>query len=185
MKRNFFLISIILVSTITAFAIFTDGYRRIKETLTGYEEIPTLSTPANGEFNAKIRDSEIEWTLTYGDVESTVTQAHIHFAPKGVNGPITVFLCSNLGNGPAGTQACPVSPGTISGTLQAADVSPNIPATQGARDQGLGTGEFDEFLDAVRQGVLYVNVHTSARPGGEVRGQIDSHAGKHGGDGKQ
>jgi len=184
MKRKAFLFAVVLLSAVTALAVFTDGYRRIKETLTGYEEVPTLSTPANGEFNAKIGRSQIDWTLTYSDTATDVQQAHIHLGATGINGPITVFLCTNLGNGPVGAQACPASPGTVSGTIQAADVSPNIAATAGARAQGLDTGEYDEFLDALRAGVLYVNVHTVARTGGEIRGQIDAHDGKHGGEDK-
>lgn len=184
MKGRFFLLAVVLLSTVTALAVFTDSYRRIKLALTGYEEIPTLSTPANGEFKAKIGQSQIDWTLTYSDADSAVQQAHIHLAPKGVNGPITVFLCTNLGNGPAGSQPCPAAPGTVSGTIQAADVSPNIAATAGARAQGLDTGEYDEFLEALRAGVLYVNVHTVTRGGGEIRGQIDGHQGKHGGEDK-
>ena len=35
-----------------------------------------------------------------------------------VNGGISVFLCTNLGNGPAGTQACPQE-GTVTGTFTA------------------------------------------------------------------
>ena len=35
--------------------------------------------------------------------------------PTSVNGGISVFLCSNLGNGPAGTQPCPPGPATITG----------------------------------------------------------------------
>ncbi|MEQ1764053.1 MAG: CHRD domain-containing protein [Pyrinomonadaceae bacterium] len=184
MKRKAFLLSVVLLSTVTALAVFTDGYRRIKQTLTGFEEIPTLSTPANGEFRAKIGHSQIEWTLTYSDTDTAVQQAHIHLGPKGVNGPITVFLCTNLGNGPEGSQPCPAAPATVSGTIQAADVSPNIGATAGARAQGLDTGDYDEFLDALRAGVLYVNVHTVARGGGEIRSQIDGHNGKHGGEDK-
>ncbi len=49
-------------------------------------------------------------------------QAHIHVGQSGVNGGIAVFLCSNLGNGPAGTQACPPSPATVSGIADADDV---------------------------------------------------------------
>ena len=63
-----------------------------------------------------------------------------------MNGGITVFLCSNLGNGPAGTQACPPAPATIEGTIRAADVSPNIPATPPRATQGLGTGELTELI---------------------------------------
>jgi hypothetical protein len=35
-----------------------------------------------------------------------VTQTHIHFSQAATNGGIIVFLCTNLDNGPAGTQAC-------------------------------------------------------------------------------
>ena len=136
--------------------------------LNGYEEVPTLSTPGKGRFAARIAQSgeAIHWTLSYADLESTVTQAHIHFMARGANGPIVVFLCSNLGNGPAGTQPCPPAPATISGTSTAADVLGNAVA------QGLAAGEFEEFLDAVRAGATYANVHTTGRPGGEIRGQI-------------
>ena len=148
----------------------------LRGNLSGYEEPPAVSTTGNGEFRARINNSrtEISYELRYEDTEGTVTQSHIHIAQKGVNGGITVFLCSNLGNGPAGTQACPPAPATIEGTIRAADVSPNIPATAAARAQGLGTGEFDELLDAIRAGRTYVNVHTTTFPGGEIRSQISS-----------
>lgn len=56
----------------------------------------------------------------------------------------------------------------------AADVSPNIPATLAARNQGLNTGELDELIKAIRAGKTYVNVHTTDRPGGEIRSQINT-----------
>jgi hypothetical protein len=151
--------------------------------LVGWEEVPSVSTTGNGEFDARINkaEDEITYTLKYSDLEGAVQQAHIHLGQTGVNGGITVFLCSNLGNGPAGTQPCPAPPATITGTITAADVSPNIPATQAARNQGLNTGEFDEFLAALRAGALYVNVHSTTWPGGEIRSQIDhGHGNDHG-----
>jgi hypothetical protein len=57
-----------------------------------------------------------------------------------------VFLCTNLGNGPAGTQPCPTQGGTITGTITAANVG------GGAAAQGIAVGEFDEFLAALRSG---------------------------------
>lgn len=86
---------------------------------------------------------------------------------------ISVFLCTNLGNGPAGTQPCPAGPATISGVITAADVSPNIPATAAARTQGVNTGEIAELVAAMRAGATYVNIHSTTWPGGEVRSQID------------
>ncbi len=171
----------VLVICMGAVALgFGDGFKNIKEFLIGYEEVPSVSTTGNGGFQARINpdETEIAYTLSYADLEGAVQQAHIHLGQTGVTGGITVFLCSNLGNGPAGTQPCPAPPATITGTITAADVSPNIPATQGARNQGLGTGEFDELLAAIRAGATYVNVHSTTWPGGEIRSQIHHDHGK-------
>ena len=115
--------------------------------------------------------------MSYSDLEGSITQSHIHLGNVGVNGGISVFLCTNLGNGPGGTQPCPASPATITGTILAADVSPNIPATGAARTQGINTEEIDELVAAIRAGATYVNVHTTLWPGGEVRSQIDGNSG--------
>jgi CHRD domain len=165
------LLALVSVSTLA----FTDGFRRIREFLSGFEEVPVVSTGAEGEFRARINNeqTEIQYELKYEDLESAVQQAHIHLGQKGVNGGITVFLCTNLNNGPAGTQPCPPAPATITGTITAADVSPNIASTAAARAQGLNTGEMDELIKAMRAGKTYVNVHTTDRPGGEIRSQID------------
>lgn len=156
-------------------SVAAQGFKVIKESLTGYDEVPSVSTGASGEFKARISNdgSQIEWELSYSDLEGTIQQAHIHIGNVGVNGGITVFLCTNLGNGPAGIQPCPAPPATISGTILAADVSPNIPATLAARNQGLNTGEIDELIGAMRAGATYVNVHSTTWPGGEIRRQID------------
>jgi hypothetical protein len=153
---------------------FAQGFLNFKEALTGYEEVPSVSTAADGAFTARIRkDSTIDWELRYTDLEGAVQQAHIHLGQPGVNGGITVFLCTNLGNGPVGTQPCPAPPAAITGTIAVADVSPNIAATAGARTQGLNTGEIDELIDAMRAGATYVNVHSTLWPGGEIRSQIE------------
>ena len=174
MKRVAVVVSLLVVATVSAIAL-PQGFKAIKEFLTGYEEVPSVSTGASGTFNARISndESKIQWELSYSDLEGAVLQSHIHIGNVGVNGGITVFLCTNLGNGPAGTQPCPAPPATISGTIVAADVSPNIPATLPARNQGLGTGEIDELIAAMRAGATYVNVHSTFQQGGEIRSQID------------
>lgn len=160
---------IFIASTTIAFA---DGFKRIREFLNGFEEVPALSTPGNGEFNARISNNQtqIQYELSYEDLESPVQQAHIHLGQKGVNGGISVFLCSNLGNGPAGTQPCPAAPATITGTITAIDVI-------GPTAQGIAPGEFAELIRAIRAGATYVNVHTTGRPGGEIRSQIEGNRG--------
>jgi hypothetical protein len=150
-------------------AMASDGGDDQRERLTGYEEVPAISTPGVGEFRASISRSsdEIRYRLTFSGLESNATQAHIHFENRTNNGNIVVFLCTNLGNGPAGTQACPAAGGTISGTITPADI------TAGADAQGIAAGEFDEFVRAIRAGATYVNVHSVNRPAGEVRAQLD------------
>lgn len=176
MKKKVAIASVMVLVGAVAIVFADGGLRRIREILKGFEEVPAVSTVADGEFRARISNdqTQIQWELSYSDLESAVQQAHIHLGQKDVNGGITVFLCTNLGNGPAGTQLCPPSPATISGTITAADVSPPIPATLAARNQGLNTGELDELVRAIRAGKTYVNVHTTDRPGGEIRSQINN-----------
>ena len=178
MRRLVMSVAVIALVSASTFAL-AQGFKKISEFLTGWEEVPSVSTTGNGTFNARISNDEsrIDWELSYSDLEGAVQQAHIHIGNISVNGGITVFLCTNLGNGPAGTQPCPAPPATISGTILAADVSPNIPATQAARNQGLGTGEIDELINAIRAGATYVNVHSTTWPGGEIRSQIDGNSG--------
>lgn len=178
-------LSLAVIALVSASAVaFSDSFKRIRERLIGYNEVPAVSTTGNGTFTAKISNGEtrIDWQLSYTELEGSVQQAHIHIGNVGVNGGISVFLCTNLGNGPAGIQPCPPSPATISGTIFAADVSPNIPATAAARTQGLNTGELGELIDAIRAGATYVNVHSTTWPGGEIRSQIDGNNGHGHGD---
>jgi hypothetical protein len=141
---------------------------KLKVTLSGFQETPaTLSSPGSAEFEAQIRehDTLIEWKLSYRDTPTAVQQAHIHFGARAISGGISIFLCTNLGNGPAGTQLCPASPATITGSIAAADVI-------GPAAQGIAAGELAEIIDAIRAGFAYVNVHTVQFPGGELRGQF-------------
>jgi len=135
--------------------------------LVGFEEVPSsLSTTGRGRFRAVIDEDAglITYRLTYEGLVA-VAQAHIHFGQRHTNGGISVFLCSNLGNGPAGTQACPDTAGEVSGEIVAVNVI-------GPAGQGIAAGEFAELLAAIRSGNAYANVHTTAFPGGEIRGQI-------------
>jgi hypothetical protein len=156
------------VVVITAAAVAGDR-GRVKTTLTGLEETPlTISTTGNGTFRATISGGgdAINYELSYADLEGTVTQAHIHFGQEAISGGISAFLCSNLGNGPAGTQACPAAPARVTGTITAADVI-------GPTGQGISAGELDELISAIRAGAAYANVHTTLYPTGEIRGQFD------------
>jgi len=142
----------------------------IQATLTGYEEVPAVSTVASGEFSATIsnNDQSIDYTLTYSGLQGTVTQAHIHVAQLSVNGSIVIWLCGTASNpGPAGTPTCTPGSGTFTGTVTAANV-----VAGATPSQQLTAGDLDEVIDAIRAGAAYANVHTNLSPGGEIRGQI-------------
>jgi hypothetical protein len=146
----------------------------IQAALIGYQEVPSVSTPASGEFHARISRDEtsISYELTYRDLIGTVQQSHIHFAQRGVNGSVVVWLCQTATTPAPATVAaitpvCPQS-GTVTGTITAANV-----VTASTLSQQIVAGELDEVIAAIRAGVAYVNVHaTPLNPGGEIRGQI-------------
>ncbi len=144
---------------------------RFRARLTGYEEVPSVSTPATGSFRATVgAGPTISYELTYSNIQNAVA-AHIHFAQIGVNGGIVAFLCGGGDKPP-----CPATGGTVTGTIDAADVT-------GPSGQGIAGGEIGEAIAAMRTGVTYANVHTNDNnpltgpgpgdlAGGEIRGQI-------------
>lgn len=130
--------------------------------MSGYLEVPSVSTLARGKIEAKIKNnSTIEYTLTYSGLSSAATQAHIHFAQPGVDGAVVAFLC-----GGGGKPACPATAGSVSGTIVAANVGSD------AAGQGIAAGEIGELIAAMKAGFTYANVHTSPFPDGELRGQV-------------
>lgn len=153
----------------------TPGVKYFQDFLTGFEEVPAISTSGNGAFDARISNDEasVSWELSYADLEGDVTQAHIHLGQAGVNGGVVVFLCTNLGNAPPGSVVapCPPPPATITGTFGATDII-------GPAGQGIAPGELAKALHAMRAGMTYVNVHSTLWPGGEIRAQISPGRGR-------
>lgn len=141
----------------------------IKARLSGFQEVPAVSTTGEGEFRAKLNEegNTLAYELSYSNLTgATVSAAHIHLGQHSVNGAVMAHLCGG------GTKpACPVS-GTVTGTIVASDVT-------GPAAQGIAPGEFAEMLRAIRTGNTYVNVHTNLFPGGEIRGQVRGHRRDH------
>jgi hypothetical protein len=170
MRRRTVLTGVALVLgalLVVSLAIASGGKRNFQARgLNGYEENPDISTVASGSFRATVDEDAqtVTYELTYSGLEGDVQQAHIHFGKPAVNGGISLFLCSNLGNGPAGTPACPQS-GTVSRTVPAADIV-------GPLAQGIEAGNLSELVAAMRAGHAYANVHSTKWPGGEIRAQI-------------
>lgn len=138
--------------------------------LVGIEETPvTIITKATGTFSATLNDdSSITFTVTYNNLSTPILQSHIHIGAPAITGGVAIFFCSNLGNGPAGTPACPndaTNSGSVTRTVTAADVI-------GPTGQGVAAGDFQSVVQAIASGVTYANVHTVSHPGGEIRGRI-------------
>lgn len=142
--------------------------------LSGFQEIGPLNnatgailSPGKATVQVDLNNNAhtVTYSLTYSGLTSNVLQAHIHFGKIHVAGGIMVFLCTNLGNGPAGTPACPSSGGTVTGTLSPASVVA-IPG------QNVPAGDFDALVSALDSDTAYANIHTQNFPGGEIRGQV-------------
>jgi hypothetical protein len=157
--------------------VFTDGGpRRIREVLTGLKEAPTIvSTTGNGTLELEISrdEQEIEYALTFSDLEGDVAQAHIHIGPEQGSGGIVLWLCQGTSrdpvnpNTPECTQSNPLDTrsGTVTGVLRASDIRPQA-------GNGIGEGEFAELITLIRAGKTYANVHSTKFGPGEIRSQI-------------
>jgi hypothetical protein len=90
--------------------------------------------------------------LTFSGLSANATAAHIHGpAQRGINAGVLYPLNSLTTLG--------VTAGTISGTVTLVE----------------GTGGFtiEQQLQQLREGLWYVNIHTTTHQGGEIRGQLD------------
>lgn len=118
--------------------------------LSAASEVPPVTSTATGTFRFSYDGSQLAFTLRAE--ASKITQAHIHMAAADANGPVVAFLF--------GLDAAGVDSINVTSQLTVTDLI------------GPVTGNFAEFVKQLSAGNLYVNVHTIANPGGEVRGQI-------------
>jgi hypothetical protein len=123
--------------------------------LTGGAEVPPAETDATGQaiFRLNKDGTSLHYRLIVANIEN-VTQAHIHMAPAGVNGPVVAFLFG------------PVAGVSDSGVIAEGDIT-------AADLTGPLAGEpLSALVESIQAGNAYVNVHTVAIPSGEIRGQI-------------
>ena len=124
--------------------------------LSGDEEVPPVGTRAQGQIKIRANDAEtqLHYELRVANIED-VTQAHIHLAASGANGPVVLFLFGFIGEGVTRN-------GLLSATTRTtADlVGPLVGQPLSA------------LIDEIRSGNASVNVHTLVNPAGEIRGQL-------------
>ena len=114
--------------------------------------VPTGST-ATGTASFSVVGQVLLYSIDVTDLVD-VTTVHIHGpAGVGVNAGVIQGLC-NSGDAPACATTTP-----LTGVLVAGAAAPSsIP--------------FDSLVVLMRNGNAYVNVHTAANPGGDIRGQV-------------
>jgi hypothetical protein len=147
-KHSLVAVSIgVMLVTMTAVALASG--RPLATTLSGAQEVPAGVGDPDGTGTAELTLSagqeQVCYELTWQNIDGTVQRAHIHEAPTGVNGGITVSLFE--GQSFAGT-------GSASGC-------------------DLGDATRDEIRRILTDpSGFYVNIHDTVRPGGAIRGQL-------------
>jgi hypothetical protein len=125
--------------------------------LHGGEENPAIVTGAHGRATVTINRAtgRIDYTIDIYNLPTGIVGAHIHVGSRGVNGPI-IFNFTVPAVGQSNDFA-------LSGSLTAGDL-----VARAAQ----GINSFEDAIFAIASGVTYVNIHTQANPGGEMRGQL-------------
>jgi hypothetical protein len=113
-------------------------------TLNGSSEVPAVTTTASGTFEGTLDGTNLDVEGTYMGLSAAATAAHIHGpAAAGANGPVVCTLTL--------TESATAGTGTYKGDC---------------------TGTSAPAVADLNAGMFYVNIHTAANPGGEIRGQI-------------
>jgi glucose/arabinose dehydrogenase len=139
------------------FKVF-DGGDEFGAILTGREEVPPVMTAASAVAQFVLNpDGTLSWELRATGEIQDATQAHIHLGGYIQNGPVVLFLYGL--SAPRDFQAGDlISSGTANDS--------NVIARPGF------TPSISNLVQRMRQGRTYANLHTTAFPGGEIRGQI-------------
>ncbi len=121
-----------------------------KATQTGAQEVPPVTTNATGDFDLLLSGSagafKVSFVGSYKDLTANYTVSHLHQAAKGVAGPVVLDLAAFH---------------TPNGTLAGSWAGAAVPVS-------------DTLANNLISGLIYVNTHSTFKPGGEIRGQLEA-----------
>jgi hypothetical protein len=130
---------------------------RLTAVLSGSNETPAIIvTGATGtaEVFVNLATQSVTYKVNVFNLPSGAVGGHFHVGGPGAGGPVVVDLAppANISND-----------FTLSGTADAASL--RVRAEQGIRT-------WEDFIQALVGGQIYVNIHSAVNPGGETRGQL-------------
>jgi predicted outer membrane repeat protein len=147
---NFGLVNTIVAGNFATFGPDAASNMLFTATLDGAQQVPPVVTPGTGTGTLVLSPDQtmLTFSTSYADLLGAPGAIHLHNAPAGQNGPVATdanganIEFENLPQAASGT----VGPQTFM-------VTP-------------------DFVTQLLAGNIYENVHTSAFPGGEIRGQF-------------
>lgn len=125
----------------------------------GRNEVPAVRTRTIGTSQVQLRDGgtelNVQATIIRLPENVDLTAAHLHLGAEGENGPVVANLISN-------------------GSLENSGQTRRIDASLTANNLvGPLEGEtLSALVEAIQEGRVYVNIHSSQNQAGEVRGQL-------------
>jgi hypothetical protein len=158
MRRTFLygLMTALLVAGATTAPRAQGGRQTLVAVLSGGSEAPTpVNTGAHGKAVITIDPAagEVTWEIDVFNYPTGLTASHIHVGSPGTAGPIIIdFAPTAIG---------------VSGPFRLAGSTRSFVARP---ERGIRSME--EAMMAIAAGNAYVNVHSQANPGGEIRGQL-------------
>ena len=129
---------------------------RMMAKLSGANETPGVLTGAFGTASVTVDTTAgtVTWSVDVWNMPSGTNNAHFHVGGPGIAGPTVVNIPF-----PAGIS----NDYNLSGSASS--------ATAGLRpDQGIRSWE--DFLQSLVGGEVYINIHSAVNGGGEIRGQV-------------
>jgi hypothetical protein len=134
--------------------------------LTGLQEVPPVVTPGHGFALVTLAGNLLTVDITFADLIGTTTASHIHCCqPPGTNAQVATQTPSFVGF-PLG-----VTSGSFLNTRDLNDPSFYNPAFITAHGGTVASAKAD-FIAGLLGGQSYLNIHSTFRAGGEVRGQL-------------
>lgn len=139
----------------------------LKTTLSGANEVPVVMSAGTGTVTLTLNDTANTLLIatTFSGLTGTTSAAHIH-------------CCQPLGTNAGVATVPPVFPGFPTG-VTAGTYSQTFDLTQSSfynpsfvTANGGVTGARNAFVAGLIAGQTYFNIHTTAFPGGEIRGQL-------------